>query len=70
MAHNSSNKTTKTNRLERMRKSVPVPGKSEECSNIIRADLSMFIKSFESTHPFDPEVPLQVNSLWMCLSPI
>ena len=28
--------------------------------------LSMFIKSFENRHPFDPEVPLQVSPLWMC----
>ena len=28
--------------------------------------LSMFIKSFENMHPFDPEVPLQVSPLWMC----
>lgn len=28
--------------------------------------LSMFTKSFENMHPFDPEVPLQVNPLWMC----
>ena len=63
---NHKDELVRENWLERMRKSVPVPGESEECSNIVRADLSMFIKSFENTHPFDPEVPLQVNPLWMC----
>ena len=66
MANNSNNKTTKTNWFERMRKNVRVPGESKECSSIVGADLSMFIKSFENTHPFDPEVPLQGNPLWMC----